>query len=198
MPKYASVLRRIHTFSETRTSLGSASRRGQGTGAKIRFLGVQWAKMPRFKPRMGLERSAAGDLWKNTLSKIPSLFGKLAYLASLRDPNSGLYRHHGLSLVFGRDESSRVLRDNHEQAFFEWLNLPLAEKSADLGLYLASLEDPLPDVLRHWSRSKSYSNHVPSATREMERELFVKDLEALIETIKNGPAARGPVSSPHA
>jgi hypothetical protein len=154
--------------------------------------------MPRFKARTGLERSAAGDLWKNTLSKIPSLFGKLAYLASLRDPNSGNYRHHGLSMVFGREESSRVLRDNHEQAFFEWLNLSLADKSADLAAYLSSLDDPPFAVLGHWSRSKTYSNHVPSATRAMERELFVKDVEALIDNIRNGPAGRGQESSPPA
>jgi hypothetical protein len=142
--------------------------------------------MPRLKPKVGLERSAAGDLWKNTLSRIPTLFGKLVYLASLRDPNSGIYRHHGLSMVFGREESSRVLRENHEQAFLEWLNLPLAGKSADLTVYLTSLDDPAPTVLSHWFRSKAYSHHAPSAAPEMERELFVKDLEALIETIRNG------------
>jgi hypothetical protein len=154
--------------------------------------------MPRFKPKAGLERSAAGDLWKNTLSKIPTQFGKLTYLASLRDPNSGIYRHHGLSMVFGRDESNRVLRENHEQAFFEWLNLPLSDKSADLMGYLASLDDPAPIVLSHWFRSKAYSAQVPSATREVERELFVKDLEALIETIRNGwhGDADAPASSP--
>jgi hypothetical protein len=153
--------------------------------------------MPRFKPKAGLERSAAGDLWKNTLSKIPTRFGKLAYLASLRDANSGIYRHHGLSMVFGRDESSRVLRENHEQVFFEWLNLPLSDKSADLTEYLVSLEDPMPTVLTHWFRSKTYGSQVPSATREMERELFLKDLEALVETIRNarGGAAEGPWSS---
>jgi hypothetical protein len=154
--------------------------------------------MPRFKSRAGLERSAAGDLWKNTLSKVPTQFGKLAYLASLRDPNSGIYRHHGLSMVFGRDESSRVLRETHEQAFFEWLNLSLADKSADLLEYLTSLEDPVPTVLSHWFHSKPYSGQVPSATREMERELFLKDLEALIETFRNGwgPDTDVPASSP--
>jgi hypothetical protein len=154
--------------------------------------------MPRFKPKAGLERSAAGDLWKNTLSKIPTQFGKLAYLASLRNPDSGIYRHHGLSMVFGRDESNRVLRENHEQVFFEWLNLPLSEKNADLLGYLASLEDPAPMVLSHWIRSKAFSSQAPSAARKMERELFVKDLEALIETIRNGwrPEADGPASSP--
>jgi hypothetical protein len=155
--------------------------------------------MPRFKPKAGLERSAAGDLWKNTLSKIPTQFGKLAYLASLRDSNSGIYRHHGLSMVFGRDESNRVLRENHEQVFFEWLNLPLSDKTADLMDYLPSLEDPAQTVLNHWFRSKAYISYVPGAAREMERELFVKELHALIETIKDGwpEDADGPVSSPH-
>jgi hypothetical protein len=154
--------------------------------------------MPRFKPKAGLERSAAGDLWKNTLSRIPTQFGKLAYLASLRDSNSGIYRHHGLSMVFGRDESNRVLRENHEQVFFEWLNLPMSGKSADLMDYVTSLEDPAQTVLSHWFRSKAYSSHVPSAAREMERELFVTDLEALIEIIKDGwrGDADGPASSP--
>jgi hypothetical protein len=154
--------------------------------------------MPRFKPKAGLERSAAGDLWKNTLSKIPTQFGKLAYLALLRDPNSGIYRHHGLSVVFGRDECNRALRENHEQVFLEWLNLPLADKSADLRNYLASLEDPVPEVLSYWSRSKAYSSYAPSTARDMERELFVKDLEALIETLRNGwpGGADVPGSSP--
>jgi hypothetical protein len=142
--------------------------------------------MPRFKPKTGLERSASGDLWKNTLSRIPTRFGKLAYLASLRDSNSGIYRHHGLSVVFGREESNRVLRQHHEQAFFEWLNLPLSEKNADLIIYLESLEDPVATVLNHWFSSRPYGSQMPGAARQMERELFLKDLEALVETIRNG------------
>lgn len=142
--------------------------------------------MPRFKPKAGLERSAAGDLWKNTLSRIPSLFGRMACVASLRDPNSGIYRHHGLSIVFGRDESSRTLREYHERAFFEWLNLSLADKSADLTVYFASLEDPLPVILDHWLKTRYFAQYAPAAARPMEIELFVKDLEALVETIRNG------------
>ncbi len=148
--------------------------------------------MPRFKPKAGLERSASGDLWKNTLSKIPSLFGRLAYVSSLRDANSGIYRHHGLSIVFGRDESSRTLCEYHERAFFEWLNLSLADKSADLTVYFGSLDDPLRLVLDHWLKTKSFVQYAPSVARPMESELFVQDLEALIETIRNGlPADSG-------
>ncbi len=56
------------------------------------------------------DRSAASDLWRNTLSQIPTVYGRLVYLASLRNPNTGHYGHHGLSLVFGEDEANRALK----------------------------------------------------------------------------------------
>ena len=87
--------------------------------------------MPRFKPKGSLERTAADDLWKHTLSRIPAVYGRLMYLTSLRDPNSGLYRHHGLSAAFGRDESSKPLKQSHERTFLEWLKLPLPDKNRD-------------------------------------------------------------------
>ena len=98
--------------------------------------------MPRFKLKGVLERSAAGDLWKHTLSRIPTLFGRIAYLSSLRDSNSGIYRHHGLSALFGRDDSTKALRESHERAFHEWLGLKMEEKYYDLTRYLAELDDP--------------------------------------------------------
>ena len=155
--------------------------------------------MPRFKSKTGLERSASRDLWKNTLSRIATVFGQLTYLAALRDGNSGVYRHHGMSSVFGREETVRALQESHEVTFFAWLNLPLAQKNADLREYFLSLEDPARTVVDHWLSSKVFASLVPSIAREMERELFSKDLEALLEIMRNGlPAeASGPGSSPH-
>ena len=48
-----------------------------------------------------LERGAASDLWRHTLSQIPSVFGRLVYLSSLRNPNTDSYEHHGFSQMFG-------------------------------------------------------------------------------------------------
>jgi hypothetical protein len=144
--------------------------------------------MPRFKPKGVLERTALADLWKHTLSQIPTLYGRLAYLASLRDPNSGVYRHHGLSMAFGREESGQALKQSHEKTFSEWLNLALAEKSADLGSYLRELEDPQRSVAVHWLRSDHYRAHIPDSARPMECQLFQTDLEALLRLLKNaGP-----------
>jgi hypothetical protein len=147
--------------------------------------------MPRFKPKGMLERSAVDDLWKHTLSRISTVFGRLAYLASLRDTNSGIYRHHGLSTAFGRDESGRALRQSHGDIFAEWLNLPLAGKYTDLQQFLTTLEDPAGDVIEHWLRSGAYRMQIPSAARPVEAELYSSELEALLEIMRNDPLADG-------
>ena len=155
--------------------------------------------MPRFRPKGVLERSASGDLWKNTLSRIPTVYGRLAYLASLRDQNSGIYRHHGLSTLFGREESCKALRESHVIVFQEWLNLPLSEKYVELTGYLNSLEDSSKVVLDHWIRAGSYKNLLPDGARKPEIELFSRDLAALVEVVRNGlnGAASARASSPH-
>src|ERR1700722_1128128 len=117
--------------------------------------------MPRFRPTAKFEHSAVADLWKHTLSHIPTAIGRVIYLASLRDLNSGTYRHHGLSASFGRDESVRALRESHLEAFQGWLTLSLAEKNRDLREYFAGLETQRDEVVDHWLRSGAYRTQVP-------------------------------------
>ncbi len=145
-----------------------------------------------------LERTASGDLWRHTLAQIPSLFGRLFYLASLRDSNSGIYRHHGLSTMFGREESSNALRHSHEESFHEWVKLTLREQYADLTAYLDGLEDPRPMVIDHWLKSRIYRTLAPDSARTPARELFCQELEALLETLRNdsGGAGKVPTSEP--
>jgi hypothetical protein len=155
--------------------------------------------MPRFR-KNALENSAAGDLWKHTLSQIPTVYGRLSYLASLRDQNSGIYRHHGLAAMFGREESSRALRESHEQVFREWLGLSMREKKLDLTQHFAALEDPVNTVVDHLLISRIYRSQMPPSARRMEQKLFCADLEALLETIRNGLSAddSDPAASPRA
>jgi hypothetical protein len=112
----------------------------------------------------------------------------LAYLTSLRDPNSGTYRHHGLTTMFGRDESIKALRSSHEEAFTEWLAFSLKEKYADLDHYLESIEGPRESIAEHWLNTASYRAFVPGAAKEFERELFCTDLENLLAAIRTAGA----------
>jgi hypothetical protein len=155
--------------------------------------------MPRVKGRGSLERSAAADLFKHTLSRIPTIFGRISYLASLRDANTGTYRHHGLSSTFGRQQSVQALTDSHRRAFQEWLRMPLSGKHADLRDHLAALDEPARTVLKHWRESRVYLTYLPPGSTAAEKELFFSELEMLVDLLSfSAGEAQGPASSPPA
>jgi len=146
--------------------------------------------MPRFRPTGKLERSALADLCKHTLSRIRTVSGRLIYLATLRDPNSGTYRHHGLIAAFGRDEAVKALRESHQATFQGWLNLSLAEKNEDLRDYLVSLDDPQEEIVEYWLKSGVYRSYVPASAIEAETDLFCRDLEILLQLLRNDAIRR--------
>lgn len=139
-----------------------------------------------------LDRSAASDLWRNTLSQIPSVFGRLVYLASLRNSNSGRYEHHGLALVFGEDEANRALKRSHSQVFREWLTFNLEQQKADLDLYLAGLDEDKRTVLKTWLELAPYRNLIPFTLRGVEKRLYTADLKALLELMGHAHGAAAP------
>ncbi len=140
-------------------------------------------KRPGTKSR--LARGAAADLWRHTLSQIPSVFGRLVYLSAVREPNSGVYRHEGLALVFGEAESADTLRASHLETFGEWIGFSLEQQQADLHLYLSSLTDRKEVVIDTWLRSAPYRNLIPNAVQGPERKLFLSNLEALLHILRN-------------
>jgi hypothetical protein len=141
---------------------------------------------------LAFDRSAGSDLWRNTLSQIPTVFGRLVYLASLRNSNNGNYEHYGLALVFGEDEANRALKDSHSTVFAEWLTFNLEQQKADLDLYLAGLFEDKRVVVETWVRLAPYQNLIPAAIRGVERRLYINDLSALIELFKNVYAVAAP------
>jgi hypothetical protein len=138
------------------------------------------------------DRSAGSDLWRNTLSQIPTVFGRLVYLASLRNSNNGSYEHYGLALVFGEDEANRALKDSHSTVFAEWLTFNLEQQKADLDLYLAGLFEDRRVVIETWVRLAPYQNLIPASIRSVERRLYINDLTALIELFRNVYAVAAP------
>ena len=132
-----------------------------------------------------LDRSAASDLWRNTLSQIPSVFGRLVYLASLRNANSGRYEHHGLALIFGEEEANKALKKSHSQLFAEWLAFSVEQQKADLDLYISGLFEDKRTVVETWLKLAPYRNLIPSTVRGVERRLYISDLTALMELLRN-------------
>jgi hypothetical protein len=139
--------------------------------------------MSRLRSNSILEGPLAADLFRNTLSRIPTAFGRLAYLASLRDPDSGVYVHQGLMSIYGDKKSRQALAQRHREIFRDWLNLPLVEKTEDLRSYVNTLDDPAA-FLESWTPGLPSRNYLPEAARGAEKRLFLDEFEILLEILK--------------
>jgi len=136
----------------------------------------------------GVDFGAKANLSRVTLSRIPSLFGRLAYFASLRDPATGEYQHWGMSEIYGRAEASEAFQQSHAEVFSEWLSLDLAQREADFGLYRSGLEAEGSDVLQVVARLGPYRNLLPGSARQAECEVPQVALIALLESLRRESA----------
>ena len=123
------------------------------------------------------------DVWRKTITAVPSDFGKLAYLASLRDVNSGLYHHYGLENVYSPEQCDAALRRSHLEVFYRWLEKPLEEQKDDLEFYLRGVEGDLPTVLRNWQVLQPYLGYLPMEGQAAAREWFLSDLRIILDLL---------------
>ncbi len=140
--------------------------------------------MPETSVSRGERSRAVRDLWNRTLAQVPTAFGRIAYLASLRDPNTGRYQHFGLAQVYSEPEAELALRRSHSQVFNQWLNYPLSEQKSDLEQYLASLEGERRTVLETWGALAPYRNLMPTDATPAQKDLFLTDLEIILDLLR--------------
>ena len=132
------------------------------------------------------------ESWRRTLGKIETLLGRLAYLASLRNVNTGTYEHFGLSERIGVHEVDRLIRRSHLEVFQQWLCFSLERQKRELEAYFSSLEGDGREILSNWLVLGPYAAWVPAESREVERKLFYTDLEMVLEVIRNDSGVASP------
>src|SRR5262249_44574068 len=131
----------------------------------------------------GLDRTAVGNLWRHTLAQLPSLFGRLMYLCSLRSQLDGRYYHHGLAARFGDEEAHRALLESHEETFASWLARTIEQQKDDIDLYFMDSNTDLRGAIETWLVNPP--EVAPLTVRDSERRLFAIDFEALIELLRS-------------
>ncbi len=142
------------------------------------------------------DETPAAELWRRTLAQIPTTFGRLVYLASLRNPNTGQYQHFGFAQRFSERESDRTLKRSHTNVFSDWLCFSLEQQRNDLEIYLEESGEDKLTIISNWLELPPFMNWIPTQTREAERDLFRADLMTVLEIVKreyavasSGPAA---------
>ena len=110
---------------------------------------------------------------RNAVLRIPTVFGRLKFLAGLRDPSSGRYIYPALADAMGEDTLDWTLRYSHHQVFSSWLTFSLAEQRSDLDEFMSEHEARVASL--------HYRDLVPPTARDVERQLLFTDLETLLE-----------------
>ncbi len=130
------------------------------------------------------KESALAQNWRRTLDSIPAMLGRLVYLAALRNPNTGVYEHAGLTDRVGAEVTDRLIRRSHLTIFQEWLCYGLRRQKLELDEHLSSLDGDKREVISNWLSLEPFAVWVPAESKDVERKLFYTDLGIVMELIR--------------
>ncbi len=125
-------------------------------------------------------RCLVEDFTSRTLAVIPSDFGRLYYVSSLKDAATGRYRHDGLVQVYSEYSVQEALEQCHEELFSRILETPLLEQERDLRKCLDRAGDAFWTVVDTWRKDKSFQIMCPEGLPGYLSDLFCSNLGALL------------------
>ncbi len=128
-------------------------------------------------------RKIIEDFTLTTLAGIPTLFGRLIYISSLRDLSSGRYEHAGLAALYPDEALQQALRFCHEQVFERVLETPLERQREDFRACLESMQGGLATAVPHWLGMEAYRVLLPETAPDYLRDLFCSNARALLEIL---------------
>lgn len=131
--------------------------------------------------RFHQNRVVVEDFTSRTLAVIPSDFGRLYYVSSLKDGNTGQYHHEGLQDVYSINSVQAALAQCHEELFARILETPLREQACDLRRCLDSAGDELWTLIDSWRENRDYRSMCPPGMPEYLSELFCSNMKAMLE-----------------
>jgi hypothetical protein len=125
------------------------------------------------------------DFEERTLKEMHGHFSRLIYLASLRDYNTGRYRHYGLATRHSAEAVHEGLHRCHVKTFEKILALPLREQTEELLEFFESLREEPSRLVEAWERLKAYRILPPEDTLPLARALFDKNVEVMLKVLKD-------------
>jgi len=151
--------------------------------------------MLKSKARNDVARISAE--WTERLATIDTVLGRLEVLGSLRDPHTGRYVHHGMSISLGRCTHDLLLK-SHEKIFADWQEMNIEAQMRDLRTFMVSVPVSGAElgkrmnrlartqfVLEAWTELESYRTFVPLTASKLQRDLFLTNLSSIIAILRN-------------
>ena len=144
--------------------------------------------------RFHRSRCVFEDFTSRTLAVIPSDFGRLYYVSSLRDSLTGRYQHDGLMDVYSDNSVQEALGQCHEELFSRILETPLAEQERDLRKCLGAAGSKFWTFVDSWQNDKSFQTMCPEGLPGYLKDLFCSNLAALLAIFSSQRVTADPAS----
>ena len=144
--------------------------------------------------RFHQSRSVIEDFTSRTLAAIPSEFGRLHYVSSLKDSSTGRYRHDGLMNLYSEDSVQVALAHCHEELFSKILETSLSHQERDLRKCLDAAGDKFWAVVETWRESRFFQTLCPEGLPDYLSDLFCSNMSALLAIFSANRASPVPAS----
>jgi hypothetical protein len=143
--------------------------------------------------RFQQSRRVTEDFTAKSLAAIPSDLGKLHYVGSLRDLQTGRYLHEGLTFIYSEASVQEALSHCHEELFSRILETPLEEQEADWRMCFtpAGEHDWTPEDT---GRVDSPRHLAPEGLPDYLTDLFCSNAEVLQAVISSEHAISEPAA----
>jgi hypothetical protein len=130
--------------------------------------------------RFQQSRAVIEDFSSQTLAAISSDFGRLYYVSSLKDSDSGRYEHDGLMSLYPENSVQAGLSHCHEELFARILERPLKDQELDLRACLGAAGDKYWDVVENWRENRYFQEMCPEGLPDYLQDLFCSNMGALL------------------
>jgi hypothetical protein len=143
--------------------------------------------------RFQQSRRVTADFTSRSLAAIPSDLGKLYYVCSLRDLETGRYVHEGLTFIYSEASVQQALSQCHEELFTRILETPLEDQEADWRLCFAPAGEP-DWTPKGTGRVDSFRSLAPDGLPDYLTDLFRSNAEAILAVISSQHAISEPAA----
>jgi hypothetical protein len=124
--------------------------------------------------------AAIEDLKNRTLPAFTGDMGRMVYLASTRDYNTGQYYHAGLAVRFTEEVANIALAACHRELFDKLSVASLENLVNELQNFVPSAGSSLDQLVDTWSKLGSYRMTIPANVDNLAVELFFANIKTAL------------------
>jgi hypothetical protein len=139
--------------------------------------GREWIRSGHAQPPLD---EAAWKASEEILSLLPNDLTRLIYLTSIRDYNSGIYRHPQLSRQFDATVAHHVFEVSHRQVFARLLASPIRNYVEQLEGYIRYSRAERDLFLESWQSLKAYQAAIPAGIPNRASAAYFLNVESAL------------------